>query len=242
MERIAQSFVSALKIMLFDLAPAHFWEHHLAQYYVSTLQADEAQMLVNGYEKELLMESFRLRELRLNFVNDRLRDLLPVARARSHLFEVSSAAMVPAFLPGDHVIVNQAAYHAGRPRRGDVVVFRYPDDAGQLFLHRVIGVPGDRIEIRDQVVSVNGQAVAEPYVQHTDTSIMVGNVRDHLGPVTVPPGSYFVMGDNRENSLDSRFLGSVSQEHILGRVVFIYWSVDATTKTPRWDRLNQRVP
>ncbi|UVT17721.1 MAG: signal peptidase I [Nitrospira sp.] len=242
MERIAQSFVGALKIMLFDLAPAHFWEHHLAQYYVSTLQADEAQVLVDGYEKEFLKESFRLRELRRDFVNERLRDLLPAARAQSHLFEVSSAAMAPAVLPGDHVIVNKAAYHAAPPRRGEVVVFRYPDDAGQLFLHRVIGVPGDRIEIRDQVVSVNGQALAEPYVRHTDTSIMAGNVRDRLGPVTVPPESYFVMGDNRESSLDSRFLGSVGEKYLLGRVVFIYWSVDAATKTPRWDRLNQRVP
>ncbi len=240
-ERIAQSFVGTLKVMLFDLAPVHFWEHHLAHYYVSTLPAQEAQRLVDAYEKEFPRESFRLRELRQNFVSDRLRDILPAVRARSHLFEISSAAMVPAFLPGDHVIVNKAAYQTAQPRRGDVVVFRYPGDAGQLFLHRVIGVPGDRIEIRHQAVFLNGQALAEPYVQHTDTSIMAGNVRDHLGPVAVPPDSYFMLGDNRENSLDSRFLGSISQEHILGQVVFIYWSVDPSLNIPRWDRLNQRA-
>lgn len=81
----------------------------------------------------------------------------------------------------------------------------------------------------------------EPYVQHTDESILAGTVRDHLGPLTVLPESYFVMGDNREWSLDSRFLGSISQEMIVGQAVFIFWSVDPGTKTPRWGHLNQPV-
>lgn len=241
MERIAQSFVRSLKIMLFDLAPANFWEHHLAQYYASTLSTRDAQRLVEEYDGEILIPVSRVQELRWNFVTDRLPELLPEIRARSHRFQTSSEAMVPTLLPGDHVIAHRAAYHATEPQRGDIVVYRYPDEKGTLFLHRVIGVPGDRIEIRNQVVSVNEEALTEPYVQHTDRSSMAGNVRDNLGPMTVPPDAYFILGDNREESLDSRFLGPISKEHIQGQAVFIYWSVDPSTRIPRWDRLNQLV-
>lgn len=240
-ERIAQSFVRSLKVMLFDLAPEYFWEHHLALYYASTLSASEARRLVEGYDYEILNPTSRVQELRWNFVRDRLPDLLPAVRARSHRFQISREAMVPALLSGDHVIAHKAAYHAAEPQRGEVVVYRYPDKNGTLFLHRVIGVPGDRIEVYNQVVSVNDEALTEPYVEHTDPSSMSGNVRDNLGPVTVPPDTYFVLGDNREESLDSRFLGPISKEHILGQAMFIYWSVDPGTRTPRWDRLNQPV-
>jgi signal peptidase I len=241
MEGVAQAFMSSLKVMLFDLAPAKFWENHLAQYYVSTLSAAEARTLVETYERVVRMPSSRLQELRGNFVTDRVPALLPEVRARSYRFKVFSKAMAPTLLPGDHVIVNQAAYRAASPQQGDVVVFRFPDDHGPLLMYRVIGVPGDRIQVRDQRVSVNGVVLMEPYVQHTDESILTRTVRDHLGPLTVPPESYFVMGDNREWSLDSRFLGSISQEMIVGQAVFIFWSVDPGTKTPRWGHLNQPV-
>jgi signal peptidase I len=83
--------------------------------------------------------------------------------------------------------------------------------------------------------------MTESYVQHTDRSLAPGNVRDHVGPMIVPPDAYYVLGDNREESLDSRFLGTISRTQILGQVVFIYWSVDYDLRTPRWDRLNQPV-
>jgi signal peptidase I len=105
----------------------------------------------------------------------------------------------------------------------------------------VIGLPGDQIEIRAQAVSVNGELMTESYVQHTDRSLVPGNVRDHVGPLIVPPDTYYVLGDNREESLDSRFLGPISRAQILGQVVFIYWSVDYSLRSPRWDRLNQPV-
>jgi len=241
MERIAESFAHSLKVMLFDLAPADFWEHHLAQYYASALPAKEARTLVEEYEHDARSPSSRMQELRRNFVTDRLPSLLPAVRARSHLLQISNEAMAPTLLPGDHVIAHRAAYHAAEPQRGDVVVYRYPDENGKLFLHRVIGVPGDRIEVRDQVISVNERALTEPYVRHTDRSSMAGNVRDNLRPMTIPPDTYFVLGDNREESLDSRFLGSISKEHIVGQAVSIYWSVDPDTRIPRWDRLNRPV-
>ena len=241
LERITQSFKGALKVMLFDLAPADFWEHHLAEYYAGALSIKEAQTLIVEYESQVLYSSSRVQVLRRSFVADRLPDLLPVVRARSQTFEISNEAMIPTFLPGDHVIVNRAAYHAAGPQRGDIVLYRYPDEEGKRFVHRVIGLPGDRIEIRTQILSVNGEALTEPYAQHTDRPLAPGNVRDHVGPMIVPPDAYFVLGDNREESLDSRFLGPVSKSQVLGQVVFIHWSVDSGTRSPRWERLNHPV-
>lgn len=239
MERIAHSFVRSLKVMLFDLAPEHFWEQHLAQYYAATVSSEEARQLVEAYDREVLIPTSRVQELRWNFVADRLPELLPVVQARSLRFHITNEAMVPSLLPGDHVIAHRAAYHTAEPQRGDLIIYRYPDENGKLFLHRVIGLPDDRIEIRNQIVSVNEEPLTEYPAQHTDTSSMAGNVRDHLGPVTVPPDTYFVLGDNREESLDSRFLGTVGRELLLGKAVLIYWSVDPEARTPRWERLNQ---
>lgn len=240
-ERIKPAFEGSLKVMLFDLAPVNFWEQHLAEYYAGILSIGEAQTLVDGYDGELLHASSRLQDLRQGFGTERFPNLLPVVRARSQMVEISNVTMVPTLLPGDHVIVNRAAYHAAGLQRGDVVLYRYPDEEGTRLVHRVIGLPGDQIEIRTQVLSVNGEVATEPYVQHTDPSMVPGNVRDHLGPMTVPPDTYFVLGDNREESLDSRFLGPISRAHILGQVVFVYWSVDHGLRSPRWDRLNRPV-
>lgn len=239
--RIKQSFEGSLKVMLFDLAPANFWEQHLAEYYAGVLSIEEAQTLVDGYDTQILYASSRVQDLRRSFLADRLSNLVPVVRARSQMFEISNVTMAPTLYPGDHVIVNKAAYHVVGPQRGDVVLYRYPDEEGKRLVHRVIGLPGDRIEIRTQVLSVNGEAATEPYVQHTDPSMVPGNVRDHLGPMTVPPDTYFVLGDNREESLDSRFLGPIGKAQILGQVVFVYWSVDHGLRSPRWDRLNRLV-
>lgn len=240
-ERIKQSFEGSLKVMLFDLAPAYFWEHHLAEYYTGTLSIEEAQTLVDEYEHQVLNSSSRVQGLRRSFVTDRLPNLLPVVRARSQTFEISTVTMVPTFLPGDHVIVNRAAYHAATPQRGDIVLYRYPDEEGKRFVHRVIGLPGDEIEIRRRILSVNREVLTEPYVQHTDSPMVLGNARDHVRPMIVPPNAYFVLGDNREESLDSRFLGSIDKAQIVGQVVFLYWSVDPSTRSPRWERLNQPV-
>ena len=237
---IEQSFVRSLKVMLIDLAPTNFWEDHLAAYYGTSLPGEEAQALLAGYDNEIRSSS-RLQDLRESFIRDRLPDLLPAVRARSQIYQIPSQAMEPTLLPGDHVIVHQVAYQAAEPQLGDVVVYRYPDENGKRFLHRVIGLPGDQITIRDQVVYVNGEVLPEPYVRHSDRSSMAGHVRDHLPTITVPLETYFLMGDNREESLDSRFLGPINKEHVLGRVLFVYWSVDPDTHAPRWERLNQLV-
>lgn len=241
LERVSAVFRNSLKVMLFDLAPARFWERHLASYYASTMSEADAGILVETYEAVARVPLSRLEEFRRAFVTDRLRELLPEVRARSYRFKVTSQAMAPTLLPGDHVIVDQAAYRTARPRRGDVVLFRFPDHQGPMLIYRVIGVPGDQVQVRDQRVSVNGDILLEPYAQHTDDTILTGTVRDHLGPVTVPRDHYFVMGDNREWSLDSRFLGPISHEALVGQARFIYWSVDPVTQTPRWEHLNHLV-
>ncbi|MFO0698959.1 MAG: signal peptidase I [Nitrospira sp.] len=240
-DRIEQSFVHSLKVMLFDLAPTNFWEDHLAEYYGTRLSGEEAQTLLARYPEENASPSSKLLDLRESFVRDCLPELLPAVRARSQIYQTPSQAMEPTLLPGDHVIVHEVAYHAAEPQQGDVVVYRYPDENGKRFLHRVIGLPGDQIAIRDQVVYLNGEALPEPYVRHSDHSSMAGHVRDHLSPITVPLGTYFLMGDNREESLDSRFLGPISKDQVLGRALFIYWSVSPDSHAPRWERLNQPV-
>ena len=241
MERVTVVFRRSLKVMLFDLAPSGFWERHLASYYATTLSEAEAGRFVETYEEVGRLPLSRLQELRGIFVRDHVRDLLPEVRARSYRFKVSSHTMAPTLLPGDHVIVNLVAYRTARPQRGDIVLFRFPDDQGPLLIYRVIGVPGDEVQVRDQRVTVNGDVLPESYAQHTDDTILAGTVRDHLGPVTVPPDQYFVMGDNREWSLDSRFLGTINLETIVGQVLFIYWSVDPGTRTPRWEHLSRPV-
>jgi signal peptidase I len=141
------------------------------------------------------------------------------------------------------------------PKHGDIIVFRYPADITQTFVKRCIGVPGDHIKIINRVVYRNGVALNEPYVYHK--SDMVDSYRDNFpsepppytydpardpllrdmlenhvvnGEVVVPPGSYFAMGDNRDNSLDSRYWGFVPRDNIVGKPLLIYWSYDATTE------------
>ena len=227
--------------MLFDLAPTQFWQRHLTHYYAARLSSSDAQLLVDAYERDVREPHSRLQTLRRQFVDERLPELLPAVRARSFRIEMVNDAMLPTLLPGDHLLLHKAAYHTAEPDRSDVVVYRYPDEDGKRFLHRVVGVPGDRVEVRDQVVFVNGQRFSDSAIQHTDRVSMAGNVRDNLEPVIVPADTYFLMGDNREQSLDSRFLGPISKEHILGKAVMIFWSVDPNTRLPRWERLNQPV-
>jgi len=176
-------------------------------------------------------------------------------------FIVPTGSMESTVLIGDHLLVDKLSYAPSdpitrhllpytEPKRGDVIVFRYPMDIRQNFVKRVIGAPGDHIRIVDKVVYVNGKALTEPYTQHIDPR--VEPYRDNFpsqpyGPVTdraqemlanhvqsgelvVPAENYFAMGDNRENSLDSRYWGLVPRENIIGKPLVIFWSYDAPTE------------
>jgi signal peptidase I len=116
-------------------------------------------------------------------------------------------------------------------RRGDIIVFKYPIEPERDFIKRVIGLPGDTIELKAKKVYVNGQPLDEPYVHFLTSSegaeVTSINVRENYGPVTVPSDQYFVMGDNRDNSQDSRYWGYLPRSYVKGKAMMIYWSYEA---------------
>ena len=178
-------------------------------------------------------------------------------------FKIPTGSMEPNLLVGDHLLVNKFAFAPGGPerallptrdiRRGDIVVFKYPEDPERDFIKRVIGLPGETIELKNHLVHVNGKALDEPYAHFLPRpeggsfAEMTGDVRDTYGPVTVPADGYFVMGDNRDNSQDSRYWGFLPRDLVKGRALFIYWSFEpgggmtgAVTGT-RWTRLLHQI-
>lgn len=151
-------------------------------------------------------------------------------------FKIPSGSMIPTLLIGDHLLVNKFIYgikvpFTGTtlvpikdPGRGDIIVFRYPLDKSTDYIKRVIGTPGDTILIKDQVVTINGEKIEDTHAYFAPTPMRPPKA--DFGPVTVPENAYFVMGDNRNNSSDSRFWGFVEQNDILGKAFILYWSWD----------------
>ena len=162
-------------------------------------------------------------------------------------FKIPTGSMEETLLIGDHLLVNKfvfgpaptAAERAllpiGTIKRRDILVFKYPEEPDRDFIKRVIGLPGDTVELREKKVYINGTALDEPYVHfltapagpsefHEVTSF---DVRERFGPVTVPADHYFMMGDNRDNSQDSRYWGFLPRENIKGKSAVIYWSYQA---------------
>jgi signal peptidase I len=159
-------------------------------------------------------------------------------------FQVPSSSMERNILVGDHLLVNKFLFATGRDgllsrllphravERGDVIVFKFPEDPRRDFIKRVVALPGETVEIRDKVVYVEGIRLVEPHVAFTDDRIWPDDPelpesyrrRDQSQPFTVPPGSYFALGDNRDNSYDSRFWGPVPAANLKGRAMLVYWS------------------
>jgi signal peptidase I len=167
-------------------------------------------------------------------------------------FKIPSGSMIPTLLIGDHILVNKFTYgiknpftgedwlEMGDPQRHDIVVFKFPQNPSQDFIKRVVGVGGDRIEIIDKRVYVNGGLFIEPHAVN-DKPETLPSARDNFGPVTVPPHSLFVMGDNRDNSHDSRFWGFVDLKAIKGKAFLLYWSWDREDFSVRWGRLGNVI-
>lgn len=165
-------------------------------------------------------------------------------------FKIPSGSMLDTLLIGDHLLVNKFLYGTRipftdtvilplqEPADGDVIVFEFPEDTSKDFIKRIVGVPGDVLEMKDKVLFRNGQKLDEPYVKHTDPGIQAR--RDNFGPITVPAGKYFVMGDNRDESYDSRFWGFVDKDKIRGKAWMIYWSWDGPGDI-RWSRIGDIV-
>ena len=155
-------------------------------------------------------------------------------------YQIPSESMVGTLLKGDFILLNRLSYLSSGPDRGDVVVFEYPLDPSKDFIKRVIGTPGDKIELKDKTIYVNGVAQPETYKQVNGMMAMPGELssKDNFSQFTVPSGKYFMMGDNRDNSYDSRFWGFVDKKAIKGRAVLIYWSL----KTPEYNSPWSKFP
>jgi signal peptidase I len=157
-------------------------------------------------------------------------------------FKIPTASMVDTLLVGDHILVNKFIYGLRipfsderfvvfkEPQRGDIVVFKYPEDPKRDFIKRIVAVGGDVIEARDKVLYLNGSPLEESFVSHRDEDIKLREFepRDNFGPIVVPKEKFFVMGDNRDYSYDSRYWGFVDFEEIKGKALIIYWSWDST--------------
>jgi signal peptidase I len=174
-------------------------------------------------------------------------------------FKIPSGSMKPTLQVGDHILVNKFIYGIklripftalnytlipiSSPKRNDVVVFIFPKETNKDFIKRVIGLPGDTVQIKNKKVYINNQPMKDPHGAYTDQRIIpeMEQPRDNTGPIVVPPNMIFVMGDNRDESYDSRFWGFVDQKQVLGQAFIIYWSWDRTEFGIRWKRLGNLI-
>ena len=171
-------------------------------------------------------------------------------------FTIPSGSMMDTLLVGDYILVNKFIYGAEipftnlhlpgirQPRRGDIIVFRYPQDESRDFIKRIIAVGGEAVQVRGNRVYING-LLDEPYVRPGSFAAIPSNHCSYVyacEPIVVPPGSYFVMGDNRDNSQDSRYWGFVKRSKIRGKAFLIYWSWNGEDHWLRWRRLGGYIP
>lgn len=170
-------------------------------------------------------------------------------------FKIPSGSMIPTLLIGDHILVNKFLYGTKipfsdktvleftKPEKGDIIVFKYPEDPTRDFIKRVVAVEGDVVESKNKAVYVNGKQTSEPYAQHTDNSIRPMGIepRDNFGPLIVPKNKFFVMGDNRDQSYDSRYWGYVDRKDIKGKALILYWSWDSKNTWVRFGRIGRLV-
>ncbi len=141
-------------------------------------------------------------------------------------YKIPSGSMLETLQIGDHILVNKMSYAFSEPKNGDIVVFEFPLEPDKDYIKRIIGIPGDKIEILDKVIYRNGEKLEEPYVEFESMSILPADIspKDNIAEFIVPENSYFMMGDNRDASYDSRFWGFVDEEAIVGKAFVIYFS------------------
>ena len=178
-------------------------------------------------------------------------------------FKIPTGSMENNLLIGDHLLVNKFVFAPTMTRleetllpidpirRGDIVVFKYPEEPERDFIKRVIGLPGETIELRKKRVYIDDTLLDEPYVHYLvppdEDEGGDFDVRVRYGPVTVPPGHYFMMGDNRDNSQDSRYWGFLPQEYVKGRALFVYFSfgeasgLSSLVTGVRWNRMLHQI-
>jgi signal peptidase I len=168
--------------------------------------------------------------------------------------------MIPTLLIGDHLLVNKMTFGTpvdipftnitlfympgfDKPQRGDIIVFKSPEDPTKDFIKRVAAVGGDTVQMIDKKLYINGKYVSEPYVQYLDHTIRLGRTepRDNFGPFLVPKDRLFMLGDNRDNSSDSRVWGYVDVKQVKGKALIMYWSWDGDKSLPRLGRIGKLI-
>jgi signal peptidase I len=140
-------------------------------------------------------------------------------------FKIPSGSMLPTLQIGDHLLVNKFIYYFEPIRRGDIIVFKFPQDETRDFIKRIIGLPGEALEVRGRQVLINGVPLSEPYAVYSDGGLSRVLEREHLGPLVIPPGKFFMMGDNRDHSMDSRVWGFLDVHKIKGKAFIVYFSL-----------------
>jgi signal peptidase I len=169
-------------------------------------------------------------------------------------FKIPSSSMEPTLLVGDHILVNKFIYGIripligkkvfsfSKPRRGDVIVFIFPNDRSKDYIKRVIGLSGERVEIRERKIYINDRLIEDPWGVY---STWGPSARDNYGPKEIPPGFLLVLGDNRDNSEDSRYWGYVPLDDVLGKAFIMYWSWDwrasSLVSKVRWKRIGSLI-
>jgi len=178
---------------------------------------------LSTYQTEIEAESSEPKKQKsgfLSFIKDVLETLIlavllfvgvntVVARIR-----VDGESMEPTMASGEYVMVNRLSYRFGTPQRGDIIVFHFPRDPKEEYIKRVIGLPGDEVEVRNGQVYINGQPLSEPYLKVK---------MDYIGSWRIPAGQLFVLGDNRNNSSDSHDWGTVPMDYVVGKAALVYW-------------------
>ncbi len=149
-------------------------------------------------------------------------------------FKIPSESMLQTLQVGDHLLVNKLVYRFHAPERGDIIVFQYPLDKSRDFVKRVVGLPGDKIAMDGNTVYINGEPLVEPYAIYQGVSPY-----GKFGPITVPDGNLFMMGDNRNNSQDSRVWGTLDVNLIHGKAFIVHWAWKDHTWDIRWNRIGK---
>ena len=163
----------------------------------------------------------------------------PVSRSLVRAFKTPSASMAPALMVGDHVLADMRTFGSRQPGAGDIVVLIHPKDPKQEFIKRVVAVARQTVEMRELKLYVDGTPVDEPFAVYRLGGTPLSR---RVGPLTVPEGTVFVLGDNRDESADSRIWGPVPIANVTGLVRVIYWSWDRETGSVRWSRVGRPVP
>lgn len=158
-------------------------------------------------------------------------------------FKIPNASMMPSLLIGDHLLVDKQAYKNNSPKRGDIIVFDLPEDTSRIFIRRVVGSGGDVIEIKNKQLYINDKQYHEDYIIYTDSTSLPDNSHpiDNYGPVSIPKDSFFVLGDSRNSSYDSRYWGFLASDKIKGKAVTFYWSWDKENSRVRWERIGKLI-